>query len=229
MRVNLNTGFLALIALLLFTLLLFVRHAQNELSDQTLPATSSLTSIRSTWTPSNVDERLRLIRKRLDMFEQLSSQRSQELRQLQSLLQKLISHVHRSVMTYSSVSVSNDSFTKRPTADQAFDFNKIQSKNWIQSGAHSQHLELPHIAQFLDQLLFFDGSIDPVFYRDNQQNRRIDVDLVFGIPTVQRSKESYLLPTLKNLIDNLDEEGQKRSLFVVFIAEASCTCCSRNS
>ncbi|KAI7685834.1 Alpha-1, 3-mannosyl-glycoprotein 4-beta-N-acetylglucosaminyltransferase B [Sarcoptes scabiei] len=42
---------------------------------------------------------------------------------------------------------------------------------------------------------------------------------IFGIPNVKRSIESYLIFTLKNLIENLSEEELNQSKFVVLIAE----------
>ncbi|CAG2121382.1 unnamed protein product [Medioppia subpectinata] len=43
--------------------------------------------------------------------------------------------------------------------------------------------------------------------------------MVFGVPTVRRDVESYLVATLHNLIDNLSVDERQEAIIVVFIAE----------
>ena len=43
--------------------------------------------------------------------------------------------------------------------------------------------------------------------------------IVFGIPTVKRPVESYLLGTLLNLIENMTPSEKSQSIIVIFIAE----------
>lgn len=43
--------------------------------------------------------------------------------------------------------------------------------------------------------------------------------MVLGIPTVRREKETYLLPTLHNLVEAMNSEEAADSLIIVFIAE----------
>lgn len=47
----------------------------------------------------------------------------------------------------------------------------------------------------------------------------VSVSVVLGIPTVKREVQSYLLATLQNLIDSMNEEEASDSLIVIFIAE----------
>lgn len=47
----------------------------------------------------------------------------------------------------------------------------------------------------------------------------VSVSVVLGIPTVKREVQSYLLATLQNLIDSMNEEEAADSLIVIFIAE----------
>lgn len=43
--------------------------------------------------------------------------------------------------------------------------------------------------------------------------------MVMGIPTVKRPIESYLISTLENLIENMDEKEREDALIIVCIAE----------
>jgi len=43
--------------------------------------------------------------------------------------------------------------------------------------------------------------------------------LVIGVPTVRRPTQSYLLPTLHNLVDSMTIAEQNETLIIVFIAE----------
>jgi len=45
------------------------------------------------------------------------------------------------------------------------------------------------------------------------------VSMVYGIPTVRRQKENYLIRTLINIVKNMNEDEQKDSLIVVMIGE----------
>lgn len=45
------------------------------------------------------------------------------------------------------------------------------------------------------------------------------VTMVLGIPTVKREVQSYLIPTLQNLIDNMSPEEKTDAVIIVFIAE----------
>lgn len=50
---------------------------------------------------------------------------------------------------------------------------------------------------------------------------RITVTMVMGIPTVKRPIESYLIQTLENLIENMDEREREDALIIVCIAEVN--------
>ncbi|XP_027197770.1 alpha-1,3-mannosyl-glycoprotein 4-beta-N-acetylglucosaminyltransferase A-like [Dermatophagoides pteronyssinus] len=62
-------------------------------------------------------------------------------------------------------------------------------------------------------------SLNPAFRVATKQKQSSRIRFVFGLPTVKRLVESYLIATLRNLIKNLSSIEQKQSLFVVFIAE----------
>ncbi|XP_050526027.1 alpha-1,3-mannosyl-glycoprotein 4-beta-N-acetylglucosaminyltransferase B-like [Daktulosphaira vitifoliae] len=52
---------------------------------------------------------------------------------------------------------------------------------------------------------------------------RTSASIIFGIPTVQRQKNTYLMSTLVNLINNMDHNERKDSLIVVMIGETNNT------
>lgn len=77
-------------------------------------------------------------------------------------------------------------------------------------------LRLPSAYHFLPHLLDDSGSLRPAFLRSRGRN---GVSVVLGVPTVRRDKQSYLLSTLQNLVENMDAAEQNRTLIVVFIGE----------
>lgn len=45
--------------------------------------------------------------------------------------------------------------------------------------------------------------------------------MVFGVPTVRRQQQTYLIQTLINLVSNMNQTEQKDSLIVVMIGEVT--------
>lgn len=80
----------------------------------------------------------------------------------------------------------------------------------------SANVRLPTPYNFLQHLLDDPNSLKPALLRSHG---RSDVSIVLGIPTVVREKQSYLLSTLHNLIENMNEEEQNETLIIVFIGE----------
>ncbi|KAI4879317.1 hypothetical protein NFI96_022621 [Prochilodus magdalenae] len=70
-------------------------------------------------------------------------------------------------------------------------------------------LYLPHLKQHQD-------SLKPVVHLGQ---KRSDVSLVFGIPTVRRQKHSYLVDTVSSLIFDLTTEQKNDIVIVIFVAE----------
>lgn len=84
----------------------------------------------------------------------------------------------------------------------------------------SELLQLPSITSFLPHLLRSHDSLRPAFRKISKTVRnRSSISFVFGIPTVKRPVESYLLSTLQNLIENLSAEERLQAIIIVFIAE----------
>lgn len=62
------------------------------------------------------------------------------------------------------------------------------------------------------QSLIFQPVVKPPYQQRNSS-------IVIGIPTVQRDQKSYLIDTLKNLLENMSEDEKRVVTIVVFIAE----------
>lgn len=81
--------------------------------------------------------------------------------------------------------------------------------------------ELLHLPSIFSVIPFVhqtaNSSLNPSFRIAPKTARR--VRFVFGIPTVKRTVESYLLTTLQNLIVNLTPAEKYQACFVVLIAE----------
>uniref|UniRef100_T1P853 N-Acetylglucosaminyltransferase-4 (GnT-4) conserved region n=1 Tax=Musca domestica TaxID=7370 RepID=T1P853_MUSDO len=80
----------------------------------------------------------------------------------------------------------------------------------------SSNVRLPTAYHFLPHLSDDPNSLRPALLRSRG---RSDVSIVLGIPTVMREKQSYLLGTLHNLIENMNEEEQNETLIIVYIGE----------
>lgn len=79
-----------------------------------------------------------------------------------------------------------------------------------------KQLRLPSTFQFLPHLLDDPQSLRPAYL---VSRGRTGVSVVLGVPTVHREKQSYLIPTLQNLISGMDTTEAEDSLIVVFVGE----------
>jgi alpha-1,3-mannosylglycoprotein beta-1,4-N-acetylglucosaminyltransferase A/B len=80
---------------------------------------------------------------------------------------------------------------------------------------------LPSSFSYLKHLQNKHDMLSPSFHRQttNLNYLRTNVSFILGIPTVKRDKQSYLIETIKSLIDNLNNDDIERLLIVIFIAE----------
>ncbi|XP_013402330.1 alpha-1,3-mannosyl-glycoprotein 4-beta-N-acetylglucosaminyltransferase B [Lingula anatina] len=69
------------------------------------------------------------------------------------------------------------------------------------------------------ELTHLNGRIEALSPAFRISRGRTGVSIVVGIPSVKREKNSYLLDTLRSLVDNLNEEEKNDTLLVVLIAE----------
>ncbi|XP_068631065.1 alpha-1,3-mannosyl-glycoprotein 4-beta-N-acetylglucosaminyltransferase A-like isoform X2 [Battus philenor] len=79
-----------------------------------------------------------------------------------------------------------------------------------------QLLRTPFVFQLLPHLMNDPNSLRPSYH---MKSDRAFVDVVVGIPTVRRDKESYLLITLTHLINGLTADDANSTLIVVFVGE----------
>lgn len=89
-------------------------------------------------------------------------------------------------------------------------------RNMTTSPRFPSSLRLPTAFHFLPHLLDDPVSLRPAYL---MSRGRQGVSMVLGVPTVKRDKQSYLLDTLQNLIQNMDDEEQNETMIVVFIGE----------
>jgi alpha-1,3-mannosylglycoprotein beta-1,4-N-acetylglucosaminyltransferase A/B len=91
--------------------------------------------------------------------------------------------------------------------------------NFIDSLHNDFHL--PSSLSFLKHLYGKKDMLSPSFRRQtaNVNFLRANISFIIGIPTVKRDKQSYLIETIKSLIDNLNPNDIERTLIVIFIAE----------
>ncbi|KAJ8667281.1 hypothetical protein QAD02_008943 [Eretmocerus hayati] len=78
------------------------------------------------------------------------------------------------------------------------------------------NVKFPSVYNFLPHLLSDSNSLRPAFIHSGG---RSGVGMVLGIPTVKREVQSYLIPTLKNLLDRMSPSETADTLIVVMIAE----------
>lgn len=89
-------------------------------------------------------------------------------------------------------------------------------RNMSSSARFPASLRLPSAYHFLPHLLDDASSLRPAYLRSRG---RQGVAVVLGVPTVRRDKQSYLLSTLQNLVQNMDEAEQNQTMIIVFIGE----------
>lgn len=82
--------------------------------------------------------------------------------------------------------------------------------------SNNTSIKLPSIYNFLPHLLDEPNSLRPAFF---QGKGRVGASVVLGVPTVKREVQSYLLATLKNLIDSMTTAEAAETIIVVFVAE----------
>ncbi len=86
------------------------------------------------------------------------------------------------------------------------------------SVANNVDMAVPNIYDFLPHLLHQTDGLTPAVRIASSRLRR-HVHTVIGIPTIRRPKTSYLVTTLRSLIDNLSGAEQQQVLLVVLIAD----------
>lgn len=202
MRLN-RTALLPYYFLLLF-LLLVVLSLLSSLNDPKSPEPGSNALLEK-----ELSQRLIAIQQQLNNFELMNKRRKSEIFYLQKLVQQLSNKTNETTLLNDFNLILNHKVTNLSTNLNFLD--NVHTMN-------SNYLNLPTIKELLPYLDHNLSSLDPAYVHPTKRIRQ-DVEIVFGIPTVRRPREAYLISTIKNLIDNLDETGRNSSLFVIMIAE----------
>lgn len=84
------------------------------------------------------------------------------------------------------------------------------------SNFNVSNVKLPSVNNFLPHLLNDPNSLRPAFIHSKN---RFGVSVVLGIPTVKREVQSYLLATLKNLLDKMNDSEAADTMIIVLVAE----------
>lgn len=80
------------------------------------------------------------------------------------------------------------------------------------------NIKLPSMYNFLPHFLNDPNSLRPAFV---QSKGRSGVSMVLGVPTVKREVQSYLMATIKNLLDRMNPAETADTLIIVLVAEVS--------
>lgn len=85
------------------------------------------------------------------------------------------------------------------------------------------YMRFPSIVNFLPHLTKVQGPLQLSYRRISSRypSGKMGVSVVLGVPTVKRPVESYLITTVRNLIDSLNFSERNDAVIVVFIAEVS--------
>ncbi|XP_075990546.1 alpha-1,3-mannosyl-glycoprotein 4-beta-N-acetylglucosaminyltransferase A-like [Anticarsia gemmatalis] len=87
------------------------------------------------------------------------------------------------------------------------------------NGVYTKHLaqlRTPFVYQLLPHLMNDANSLKPAYH---MRGSRTYADIVIGIPTVKRDKESYLMITLTHLINGMTDEEAETTLIIIFVGE----------
>ncbi|CAF3768776.1 unnamed protein product [Adineta steineri] len=153
------------------------------------------------------------LQNRIDYVSRLNDEHLQELSSIKQQNIRLIRSFNSIKACHRRNNVSTNSISNSTITDETFNDNTVDS---LKNGFH-----LPPSFSYLKHLSGRYDMLSPAFRRQttNTNSLRSNVSFIIGIPTVKRDKQSYLIETIKSLIDNLNNDDMERSLIVIFIAE----------
>lgn len=97
---------------------------------------------------------------------------------------------------------------------------QLRERFFAGNSTEDEYLSLPSIYNYLPHLLGHKDALKPlVYHRVSADQKRSTVSLSFGIPTVRRTKQSYLIKTLQSLLDGLSAEEETDVLIIVYVGE----------
>ena len=97
---------------------------------------------------------------------------------------------------------------------------QLKNRFFTENTTESEYLSLPSIYNYLPHLLGHKDALKPlVYHRSPVNTERHTVSLSFGIPTVRRTKQSYLIKTLQSMLYGLSAEERKDALIIIYVGE----------
>ncbi|CAF3917457.1 unnamed protein product [Rotaria sordida] len=196
------------VAIIVILAFIFVLHQKQLYEEQTRQTIESLQN-RIDYVSRLNDEHL----------QELSVIKQQNIRLTRSV--NSIKSCHRRFGTNNNINNNNNSNSNSlsiinfnsTTGDETLNDNIIDS---IKNVFH-----LPPSFNYLKHLNNKHDMLSPSFHRQTTNGKylRQNISFIIGIPTVKRDKQSYLIETIKSLIDNLNNDDIEHLLIVIFIAE----------
>ncbi|OTF75130.1 alpha-1,3-mannosyl-glycoprotein, partial [Euroglyphus maynei] len=152
---------------------------------------------------------------RVKFAEMIAGERKQEIFQLLQEIRDLWAVIQNNNTNNKSSKEAKNNFTSFTMSKSMAELLFIEQNSSL--SMREEIVQMPTLLSLMPHLTST-TSLNPAFHiatKRKQLSRRF----VFGLPTVKRLVESYLISTLRDLIKNLSPIEQKQSLFVVFIAE----------
>jgi len=150
--------------------------------------------------------KITLLDVQLQHSNHLNDQRKFELKELASSFGELLNLVKKHQDQYEN---NNSSLNKK--------LEEYESRGYLSSNLSGRYdLSLPNVATFLPHTLFSARALQPAFKISKDRGH---VSVVIGIPTVRREYQSYLIPTLQSVFDNMEKDDMDDTLVIIFIAE----------
>lgn len=146
-------------------------------------------------------------------LQELATIKQQNIRLIRSLNSMKACQRRLESFQQDNLSTSSYSNTNANMIDESINEKTVDS---LQNGFH-----IPLPFSYLTHLKGKYDMLSPSFRRQssNSQKLRSNSSFILGIPTVKRDKQSYLIETIKSLLDNLNGDEIDQLLIVIFIAE----------
>ena len=158
------------------------------------------------------------LQNRIDYVSRLNDEHLQELSSIKQQNIRLIRSLNTIKSCQRRLNTNNHSLLSMNSNSTVID-ETINDNNNVYSLTNG--FRLPSSFSYLKHLQNKHDMLSPSFHRQttNTNFLRTNSSFIIGIPTVKRDKQSYLIETIKSLIDNLNNDDIERLLIVIFIAE----------
>jgi len=169
---------------------------------------------------SLLNRRIIELKEKLSYIEMINQRYTVEVNFLRKVIDK-----------YSNSSSNNDRNHKSSRTylhNSGSSLSPAENSNLVSEAWADLHLGLdsvrpPSLYNFLPHLTRAQEPLKLSFRRVSSRypNGRMGVSVALGVPTVKRPIQSYMLTTIRNLIENMNFEERNDAVIVVFIAEVS--------